>query len=297
MHRKGKKTINKAMEKPTKQILSCPFCQKKFYIQPELLLPKGRTVKCTNCNNSWHQDPIDQNHPKTDDAFDTKKGEESEEEDFEGEDTAPHQKKFMRQLVKEEVNVENPLPKLDEDPSQASNYAYQAPIEPKKNAKKRLIKGISFFCILFTFLFVFKNSIAYHMPVFAPVYKFLGIELNLSSAEKFEIREKSWSNIVENGVPSVLVRGDLANMSDRVHEAPTIKITLKGKGACKPSSFISRIFGNKKTADEFGSCVMEEWHVRPTNDRLLPGQITPFSAAHPYDERFKVTGVYLDFVR
>jgi|GEM_PF-2921965 len=280
------------MEKPKKQILPCPFCQKKFYIQPELLLPKGRTVKCTNCKSNWHQNPIELDTKETDYIFDTEKGNWEADENT---DNAP-QKKFIRQLVKEDVKIESPFSKL-EDSVEANNYAYQAPIKKPKSLKKRILKFVSIFCILFTILFIFKNSVTYYIPALTDVYKIFGIEISISSAEKFEIRKKSWSNIVENGIPSILIRGELANMSDRVYEAPTIKITLKGKGACKPSSFFSKVFGNKKTADEYGSCFMDEWHVRPTNDRLLPGQITPFSTAHPYDERFKITGVYLDFVR
>jgi predicted Zn finger-like uncharacterized protein len=283
------------MEKLHKSILSCPFCQKKFFIDAKLLLPKGQNVKCSNCDNAWYQNPIVEEkleEPQdTEYTFHTEEGEWVKEKD--NDNSAP--KRFIRQLVKESIDIENPLSKLDS--TENHSYAYQAPIKKTKNIKKRFLKIISCFCMVFTALFIFKDSFVYYIPGLSFVYNSFGIEVKTSSYEKFEIREKSWSNIVENGIPSVIVRGTLANMSDRVYEAPTVKITLKGKGACKPSTFASSIFGGKKTVDEFGSCIIDEWNIRPTNDRLLPGQITPFSTIHPYDERFKVTGVYIDFVR
>jgi len=280
------------MEKSQKNILSCPFCQKKFYIDAKLLLPNGRTVKCSNCKSNWHQDPL-KNSREMDYVFDTEKGgwEKSPEDDN------TSQKKFIRQLIKDTVDVaESPLSKI-ETPSEQTNYAYKAPLQKPVSFKKKLLKITSILSILFTLLFVFRDSVTYYIPGLSNLYKSLGIEVSISAAEKFEIRQKSWSNVIQNGFPSVIIKGDLANMSDRVYEAPTIKITLRGKGACKPTSLTDKIFKNKKSADEFGSCAMDEWHVRPTNDRLLPGQIVPFSTMHPYDERFKITGVYLDFVR
>tara|TARA_R110002050_G_scaffold247224_1_gene385032 strand:+ start:5927 stop:6778 length:852 start_codon:yes stop_codon:yes gene_type:complete len=283
------------MEKSQKNILSCPFCQKKFYIDAKLLLPKGRVVKCSNCKNSWHQDPLKKSAPQkgAEAVFDAGKlaGDELPEDNMSG------QRKIIRQLTKENVDVDtSPLSKLGA-PNEQANYAYTAPLEKPVKLKKKLIKIISGLSILFTLLFVFRDSVTYYIPALSDLYKAMGIEVSISPAEKFEIREKSWSNLVQNGVPTVIIKGELANMSDRVYEAPTIKITLRGKGACKPSNLMDKVFKNKKVGDEFGSCVIDEWYVRPTNDRLLPGQIIPFSTLYPYDERFRITGVYLNFVR
>ena len=38
-------------------IITCPDCSKKYSVKTEAIGPKGRTVRCKSCGNSWHQDP------------------------------------------------------------------------------------------------------------------------------------------------------------------------------------------------------------------------------------------------
>ncbi len=37
-------------------ILECPECHKRFLVADALLMPAGRTVRCSACSHSWHAD-------------------------------------------------------------------------------------------------------------------------------------------------------------------------------------------------------------------------------------------------
>ncbi len=38
--------------------ISCPECKTKFIVRPEQIGAKGRKVKCSKCDNIWHQTPL-----------------------------------------------------------------------------------------------------------------------------------------------------------------------------------------------------------------------------------------------
>lgn len=38
-------------------ILTCPACETRYSVDPNTLLPSGRTVRCARCGNSWHEVP------------------------------------------------------------------------------------------------------------------------------------------------------------------------------------------------------------------------------------------------
>ena len=38
-------------------ILTCPSCATRYLVDPAVLPPGGRTVRCANCNHNWHENP------------------------------------------------------------------------------------------------------------------------------------------------------------------------------------------------------------------------------------------------
>lgn len=38
-------------------ILTCPSCEARFNVEPEALLPNGRTVRCGKCGHTWRETP------------------------------------------------------------------------------------------------------------------------------------------------------------------------------------------------------------------------------------------------
>lgn len=40
-------------------ILTCPSCETRFHVEPDALLPNGRTVRCGKCAHTWKEMPPD----------------------------------------------------------------------------------------------------------------------------------------------------------------------------------------------------------------------------------------------
>ena len=36
-------------------ILTCPECKSRYAVNPTVLLPNGRTVRCAKCKNTWFE--------------------------------------------------------------------------------------------------------------------------------------------------------------------------------------------------------------------------------------------------
>ena len=262
------------MDQKSKYIVQCPFCQTEFYVWLDLLLSKRR-VRCSKCENTWFQDPEDclgkieklpkESSPKIEEPQPVR--------DIKASDKT--------------LNTMEPLPSFETQEDDSNPQPYQ-----KK--KTPLVSLIAFLIPIAVFI-VARDFIAQQIPLLSYVYRAIGLPLK-SAQEGFEIRNTAWFETIDQGIPSVAVSGELTNMSSRVKSAPAIRVTLKGTGGCHPMDFASRLFGDDKAIGPDGTCVVDQWTVNVSYDRLLPGQVVPFSTTHPYDERSQVSKVKIDFV-
>jgi predicted Zn finger-like uncharacterized protein len=275
------------MNSQEKRIVQCPFCQTQFYVWLSLLVDRRR-VKCSSCGNVWFEDPFDTDVRETLGHQDTLPPQVIAEITEEGSSEpslsltrviahGPSRKKHME-----------PLPHFERD---------MRFLEDERAPRKKYRKRFSFFIFLIPILFFLfaRDYITKMDPSLASIYRTLGLSLK-DIQEGFEIRNTAWHDLVDQGIPSIIVDGELANMSLQLKTAPSIRITTRGKTGCHPMDFASYIFGDDKVEGPDGLCVMDQWSLNVSYDRLLPGQVVPFKAIHPYDERKKVEKVQVDFV-
>ena len=50
-------------------IIVCPNCNKKFNIDENLIPEKGRLLKCSSCDYTWHYNPPTKNESQSDNQF------------------------------------------------------------------------------------------------------------------------------------------------------------------------------------------------------------------------------------
>lgn len=280
------------MTSQKKRIIECPFCQTKFYVWLSLLTER-RKVKCSSCGNAWFQDPYETEKPLE---------ETTPQEDLKSNPpplpVEPSKSKVAEEELKPIRFISNETEKkkdMEPVPEFAKDHSFEEEEgQGKGKTKKRLYVGL---ILLFLLVFVGgRNYIVKMVPDMGIIYRSLGISLD-AGRQGFELRNTSWYEMVDKGIPSIVVNGELTNMSNQVRTSPAIQITLRGSGGCHPMDLASYIFGDDKAVGKDGLCVVDQWSVNASYDRLLPGQVVSFSSTHPYDERSKVEEVQIGFTQ
>lgn len=264
------------MQLQEKHIIECPFCQTKFHLYASLL-EERRRVKCSCCKNTWFQEPI-------------KKQKLPAEVDFIATDerSEPFERSSSIRVISNEPSKKEklgPLPSLEK----------QHPILSEESTSSKKHFSLIVFFLPFLVFFLAKDYLVQIAPSLAGIYRMVGLSIK-DKENSFEVRDTAWHEIIDKGISSIIVNGNLANMSPQLKSSPAIRITLKGRGGCHPMDFASYIFGDDKAEGPDGLCVMDQWSLNVSYDRLLPGQVVPFSTVHPYDERYAVEKVQIDFV-
>jgi hypothetical protein len=146
--------------------------------------------------------------------------------------------------------------------------------------------------LLFTGLFFGRNDIVRLLPATAIVYKLLGIATYDLSAFRFQKPE--WT-ISENGNHKTInVAGHVINTSDRLLAAPAVQVTLKGKGMCKPPSWIEQLFNARQNNKNL--CTLSKWTFRLREGRLFSGQTSSFNMTYPIGLHQDPQEVLLKFI-
>ena len=289
------------MSPQEKRIVQCPFCQTKFYVWLSLLVDRRR-VKCSNCQNVWFQDaseceessapviapPVEVAAPQKPQAPKEPEKEAEEPQSLPKADEIPAPIRFISNEPEKKESM-GPLPAFDDE----SPFPEEI-LAPKKKYRKRF-SLVAFLIPLLLVIFA-RDYIVRGIPAMAYVYRLAGLSLK-KSQEGFELRNTSWYEVTDKGIPSIVVNGELANMASAVKTAPAVRVTMRGHGGCHPTDFASYIFGDDKAEGPDGLCVVDQWTINVSYDRLLPGQVVPFSTTHPYDERSKVEKIQIDFTQ
>jgi predicted Zn finger-like uncharacterized protein len=201
-------------------IVTCPACSTRYLVDPRALGSAGRIVRCAQCGQTWHQTPPE-DAPRT--------------LEIEPEDAA--------------------LPRL-------ARQRPQLPAVPPKQ-RQRGATAILAACVFVVVLLavtavVARDSVIQLWPPAADLYQKVGLRTT-PPGPVFEIRKTTPSLDKVNGVPVVVVEGEIANISGSARDVPKLKIILKDK--------------NGKA--------IEQKVVAVSGPRLLPGASVPFRTSIP----------------
>ena len=279
------------MNSQEKCIVQCPFCQTRFYIWLSLFVER-RSVKCSSCGNTWFQDPTEHEKagPNLERDIRHTKNLSLSVEEKKIKTSSDQSLKPMRFIVNEPSHKDRmePVPGFERD----SRFLEEDPVS-KKKYRKRFSFAIFMIPLL---IFIFARDYLIRIePSLVSIYKILGLSLR-DFQEGFEVRNTAWHEVLDKGVPSLVVSGELANMSLQLKIAPTIRVRIRGAGGCHPMDLAAYVFGDEKAQGHDGLCVMDQWTLNVSYDRLLPGQVVPFETIHPYDGQHKIEKVQIDFV-
>lgn len=218
-------------------IVTCPVCSTRYLVDPRALGTGGRVVRCANCANTWHQTPPED---------------------------APRR-----------VDVPPLEPEVPELRAGSPDGRVHLPaIAPQPRSWSALGWGVYVLvlvAILAGGLWWARDQVVGYWPGTARYYEMLGIPV-ASAQVNLELHKVTTSRDTENGLPTLVIQGEVVNVSKVAQNVPKLKVILQDN--------------NKHE--------LQSWSFTVTDDRLLPGASVPFrtSIAQPSEA---ATGVVVTF--
>ena len=206
-------------------IVTCPVCSTRYLVDPRALGETGRLVRCASCAHTWHQAPAED---------------------------AP-----LR------VDLPPPEPALEPDPGRAAGRV-QLPALPAVRRRSSLLGWLAYAVVLFAIiaggLWWTRDTVVSRWPAMARYYAMLGIATD-AAQDSFEFHNVVPVRDTENGLPTLVIQGELVNVSKVARQVPKLKVTLLDSGKRE----------------------LQSWSFTVSEDRLLPGASVPFrtSIAQP----------------
>lgn len=239
-------------------IITCPECSKKYSVKTEAIGPKGRTVRCKSCGNSWHQDPpgakkaAPKPAPQNDlpppfnedgalgaDFNADQMGGGQVDPGFEDADKIPDPPPIPQQLIRN-----SPKP------------------EPKK--KKGIIGWIIFLLLLGGIGaggYFAKDQVIEMWPPIAKVYDMVGLDVP-HVGEGLDIRELPPTREDEDGVDVLVVRAEIVNVSEEPRALPYLLIELLDP--------LDRVVQRKKVPLIYDESMVNTGAEMPMEQQFLP---------------------------
>ncbi len=189
-------------------IVTCPACSTRYLVDPKALGSAGRTVRCANCANTWHQTPPD-DAPLPVDAL-------AESDPATGMHGEPAQEaEIAERRSRRLAATRTQLPALASQPR-------------SRGRRIALLTVIALLVCGAAFIILGRDKVASLWPPAAELYAKAGLPVT-PPGPAFEIRNTTPRLDKENGVAIVVVEGEIANVSQVARDVPKLRIILKDK--------------------------------------------------------------------
>jgi predicted Zn finger-like uncharacterized protein len=206
-------------------ILTCPACSKRYLVDPRALGDTGRTVRCANCGKTWHQTPPE-DRPRT-------------------LDVAP---------------VE--LAPAGVAPGVGGAAAAQLPAlpRPRRSLWATAAWGLFLAVLLSATVAAIaaRDDVVALWPPATRLYAMVGLPV-VPPGGGLELRKTVPTFTTENGVRTLVVEGEVVNISQTARDVPPLKVVLRDRD------------GGELQSLSFGVA----------EPRLLPGASVPFRTTVP----------------
>lgn len=190
-------------------IITCPTCTTRYYAGETSLGNRARKVRCAKCGHNWMLEP--ETEPVVTDA-------------------GPEEDPFARDPL---TAPSAPEPRAQASAATAQLSAaeevdiYTTPIKPRQanldNIVSLVLAGMLFIGIL-AGAYQYRTDIVSAWPGFAGLYARIGIPVNVLG---LEIRKTTWQIQTLNGMPMLVVKGEIANTTTRAADVPRLTMVLR----------------------------------------------------------------------
>lgn len=207
-------------------IATCPACSTRYLVDPGALGPTGRLVRCAKCAHTWHLEPAED---------------------------APRR-----------VEVPPLEPPAAAQVSLRGTGRVQLPALPQKRRRLSAVGWTAYAVVLAGIiaggLWWTREHVVSRWPSAARYYQMLGIPVEAAQGS-FDFHNVTPIRDIENGLPTLVIQGEVVNVSSVARQVPKLKVTLL----------------------DSSSRELQSWSFTVSDDRLLPGASVPFrtSIAQP----------------
>ena len=189
-------------------ILTCPQCETKFKIDQKILVPAGKTVRCSSCKHKWFQ-PVEGDEIR--DVEDSK---------------VPISERDKNDDIPDGVK---PRPEDDEDKLAKNKDLKNESKPPKEKVPTKALAGsVAAATVLFLFIAIivilFRSSLATSMPGSRVVFDALGLEYTLPG-EGLAFDQLR----LEKNESAVGITGFILNLTSEELIVPNMTVTISDK--------------------------------------------------------------------
>ena len=207
-------------------IVTCPVCSTRYLVDPAALGAGGRLVRCASCAHTWHQEPAED---------------------------APRR-----------VDLPPPEPPPSLEAPLRGTGRVQLPAVQQGRRRLSLVGWAAYIVVLAGIvaggLWLTRERVVGRWPAAARYYQMRGIAVETAQGS-FDFHNVTPTRDTENGLPTLVIQGEVVNVSGVARQVPKLKVTL--------------LDGNGHE--------LQSWAFTVSDDRLLPGASAPFrtSIAQP----------------
>jgi predicted Zn finger-like uncharacterized protein len=244
-------------------ILTCPACATRYVVDPKAIGASGRTVRCARCHESWHQDPpedlpvprlirpVDDEAPPVMPSVSSSYQDRPAVDAFdEPEDAASSPADPMPSFMArpEPIGGDRNLPALH---------------SPRPRISKFMIGWAALVLVVVLIvagLWFARTRLVAVWPPLERLYSLAGIPVDAPSFG-LEVRNLTPAFSKVDNTPTLVVTGEVVNISGGVRKVPSLTVTLR----------------NAKNES------LKSWGFIIGRDQLLAGETAPFqtSIANP----------------
>ncbi len=214
-------------------IVTCPSCGVRYIVDARALGAKGRMVRCARCAHSWHEDPPP---PEELDAA-----------------------AAAAELAKPAPPPLQPPPPARVPPLTAEQRVQLPALPPPRRrwgagaawalALLVLVAGLAYAAV------VDRDRVVGFVPKAAGIYASLGLQIGQNGLG-LELRNLTTNREMENGLPALVIGGEVRNVSGGARTVPKLVVILRDRGEHD----------------------LQNQTIDAPVDHLLPGESAPFHA-------------------
>ncbi len=228
-------------------LIICPDCDSSYEVEQADLGAGGRKVRCTECGAVWHAsgdadiaaEEIEPG-PVGSQPF--------ADEPDEAAETEPAHRPGLIEAPVEDVAFQDA-------PAKKSPLRRKPRGTAPRGARKRSFMSVAAAAgiAVLAALGIWRQTVVDLVPDLAGLYAVAGLPVNLRG---LEFRDVNTAETMENGVPLLVVRGTIENVTDEVVDVPRLRLAVRGTSG-------REIF---------------VWTAMPSKNELSGGEALPFFA-------------------